>query len=326
MTRLGLVLIVLKFLPVCAYAHPVEPCLAMITQLAQAAKACELAQTTKGQCDADLGSLEGQIQYCKQQLFTEKAINYALEYGYNALAGDIAQSPYRRELKQQRWEYQLMKPNLSAFQRYFPEADHIHDALLERFNSGSCPKVYAGTPDRFRYFGKQTLTRFPTPADQGDAVKFVFHWFSPERQGECYGIPDSDMDKSNAEPVPAGLAAKIVNIPDYFIAELETRELTRVIRCKGNCLEEQAVLAELYDRYTAQYRQHRQLLVCSDMEQRNETRKPIKGQNRSAIKLPEYCPEAEVQVHELNALGLLEQLDQRLFKAVPLSLVTVKTE
>lgn len=329
-TLLGLFLL-LVFLAPCLVAHPVDPCLARVAQLAQGAKQCELKQQIKGQCDDILGDLNGQIQVCKLQLFTEHTIDAAVEYGYTALDGDVSQSPYRRQVKQEQWEYQMMKSNLLVFQRYFPGADHVNEALAERFNSRECPRQYMGDPERYRYFGSETLVRYP-PRDnvgegeaQGEPVQYLYHWFSAERPGVCYEIPSGMTGVSAEETAGKGVdeaQEKIVNVPGYFLSELESLQSVKVIRCQSNCLEERALLADLHDQYARQYRLHRQLLVCSDVQQRNNARKVVKGQRRSAIKLPDYCPKDEVEVAELNARGLVEQLEQRLFMDVSLQIET----
>lgn len=301
-------------------AHQVHPCLALVAQLSQGAKQCELKQTQKGECDGVLQDLEGQVQFCKQQHFTQKAIDGAIEYGFAALEGDVSQSPYQRQVKQEQWEYQLMKPNLQAFERYFPDAVRISDVLTERFNASACPKQYLGDPDRYRYFGAQSLIRYSREQGQedenpGHSGRYVYHWFAAERPGVCY-----DPDSSN------GPDEKVVNIPGFFLDGLEEKDRVQVVRCKSNCLEEQAALAELYEQYNKQYRRHRQLLVCSDIDQRNEERRVVKGQRRSSIKLPDYCPDGEIQVETLNAGGLLDQLEQQLFLDVTLRTETAKSE
>ena len=316
-TRLGAFIIPMIFacgLP----AHPADPCLALVAQLAQGTKQCELKQTQKGECDGVLQDLEGQVQHCKQQLFTQKAIDGAIEYGFAALEGDVSQSPYKRQVKQEQWEYQLMKPNLLAFEQFFPDAVRISDVLTERFNAPACPKQYLGDPDRYRYFGAQTLTRYSRDGqvdDQQQTVKYVYHWFAAERPGVCY-----DPDSANRPD------EKVVNIPDYFLNDLDASDRVKVVRCKSNCLEEQAALADLHEQYSKQYRRHRQLLVCSDIEQRNDARRVVKGQRRSSIKLPDYCPAGEIQVETLNAGGLLDQLEQQLFLDVTLRIETTKSE
>ena len=138
---------------------------------------------------------------------------------------------------------------------------------------------------------------------------------SAERPGTCYAPDASDQSEE-----------KVVNIPGYFLNDLETQSRVRVIRCKSNCMEEQAALAKLHDQYSKQYRRHRQLLVCSDIDQRNETRRVIKGQRQSMIKLPDYCPDGEIPVEVLNARGLLDQLEQQLFLDGALPIETAKSE
>ncbi|RLT97421.1 hypothetical protein [Ketobacter sp.] len=296
-----------------AFSHPADPCLARIAQLAQSAKGCELTQKESGECDPINGQLEVQVQRCKSQQFTESAIQDAIEYGAAAVEGDVSQSPYRLQVKQQQWEYQMMKPNLERFADYFPEAHHIQDALLERFNTAACPKQYEGRPDRYRFQGHQTLSRYPgmdaAPDGSQSAEKHAFYGFSPERPGACY--PVLPATPGTAEGAQKTLMP--VNIPDYFLAELEQRERVRVLRCESDCEAEWASLASWHEEYSKQYRRHRQLLMCLDVEQRNENRRTVKGVRRTAIKLPDYCPEEEIAVQELNARGLLEELDRRLF-------------
>ncbi|HAG93733.1 MAG: hypothetical protein CMK83_11205 [Pseudomonadales bacterium] len=303
-------------------AHPVEPCLARLSQLSVTLKDCELHQVEEGQCGSSRARLDAQIALCKQQQFTDQAINRGIDYGYASLEGDVGQSPYRRQVRKQQWENSLMKPNLIRFGRLFPDALHVHESLMERFNTQACPKQYAGKSDRYVYFDVVTLTQYPTSYDELAPEKYVYHFFAPEKKGVCYA-PDAGpaaVDASAAGP-------RVVNIPGYFLAELEAADRVKVVRCaSGDCAAEKTALADLYDQYSQQYRHHRQLLICSDIEQRNDSRRAIKGVKQSKVKLPDYCPAQEIQVQALNARGLLQQLEQRLFQDVTFRIETANSE
>lgn len=308
-----------------ALAHPVEPCVARLSQLAATLKDCELHQVERGQCDSSHMRLESQIAVCRQQQFTDQAINNGIDYGYASLEGDVGQSPYRRQMRKQQWENSLMKPNLTSFSKLFPDAGHIQESLMELFNTQACPKQYAGKATRYVYHGSTVLTRFPAtfeesyeePNKESTREQFRYHFFSAEQPGECYS-PDSHTAQEKVN---------IVNIPDYFLGELEGISRVKVVRCAtANCLDEPTELAQLYERYRKQFHRHRQLMVCSDIDQRNETRKTVKGVKRSKVKLPDYCPQDEIQVQALNAEGLLQQLEQRLFQDVTIRIETAKSE
>lgn len=316
-------LIALLFcLPVVVYGHPVEPCRARLAQLAATLKDCEISQAEKGQCEQPKLSLEAQIAQCKQQQFTSEAVNSAIDYGYASLEGDVGQSPYRRQMRKLRWETSLMKPNIVSFNQLFPGFDHIQDGLTELFNRDACPKQYLGSSNRFLYFGSTQISQYPD-SDEENAKPFDVrvHWFQPEQKGECYS-PVVSAEEG---------APTIVNLPAQFLTELErvqgNKNDARIVRCQSAACEvEKAGLDAMVDHYQKQYRLHRQLMICSDIDQRNENRKHIKGKRRSAYSLPDYCPEEEIQVKELNARGLLEQLEQSLFHAVTIRIQTAKSE
>jgi len=311
-------IILLSLMVAQAYAHPVEPCRARLAQLAATLKDCELSQSEKGQCEQPKSSLEVQMAQCKQQQFTPEAINSAVDYGYASLDGDVGQSPYRRQIRKLRWETSLMKPNVASFNQLFPDFDHIQEPLTELFNTHSCPKQYLGNNDRFMYFGSSQISQYPAQdSEQASAKVYRVYWFQPEQKGECYA-PDNTMSENGP---------KVVNLPVQFLTELGQQSDVRLIRCSSNnCELEKAGLAEMIARYQQQYRLHRQLMVCSDIEQRNENRKVIKGKRRSVYSLPEYCPDGEIAVHELNARGLLQQLEQALFHDVTIRIQTAKSE
>lgn len=300
------------------FAHPVEPCRATLAQLAVTLKECELAQSEKGQCARPKQSLERQVAKCEHMQFTGEAINSAVDYGYASLEGDVGQSPYRRELRKQRWENSLMKPNVLQFNQYFPDFSHNQESVMELFNLPACPKQYLGQPERMLYYGATQIGRYSDLADGETSTRiYTVHWFQGEKKGQCYQpVGDAGAD-----------APKVVNLPANMLVELRKVENTRAVLCKTeHCTAEQTELADLYERYQKQYRLHRQLLICSDIDQRNENRKSIKGMRRPAFSLPDYCPEEEIQVQALNAKGLLDQLEQSLFQGVTISFQTVKSE
>lgn len=326
MARLRFWILCLCFAPVASVsAHPEAPCLARLSQIAATLKDCELHQVERGQCDSSHQRLDSQIAVCRQQQFTGQAINGGIDYGYASLQGDVGQSPYRRQMRKQQWENSLMKPNLTSFAQVFPEAGHIHENLTELFNTKPCPKQYAGNGSRYVYYGSTILAQYPAAYRVGkkesneepSAEEYRYHFFAVEKSGECYA-PEGQDSEGNT---------RIVNIPDYFLGQLKGQSQTKVVRCgTDSCTEEKLKLGALYEQYRKQFRWYRQLMVCSDIDQRNETRKAVKGVRRSKVKLPDYCPQEEIQVQALNAEGLLRQLEQRLFQDVTVRIETAKSE
>lgn len=298
-------------------AHPVHPCLAKLSELAATLKDCELAQAEKGQCSQPKHSLEAQTKHCRNQQFTPDAVNNAVDYGYASLEGDVGQSPYRRQVRKMRWESSLMKPNIERFNSLFADFSHIQEDLTELFNRDACPKQYQGSAERFLYFGSTDISRYASSeADNPKPTVYTVHWFARENKGQCYP----------PQAVGGELDPMVVNLPERFLEDL-AKGNQRSVRCESaSCEMEITELETRYQQYQQQYRLHRQLLICSDIDQRNENRKVIKGQRRSAYTLPEYCPQEEIQVQELNARGLLEQMDQSLFQDVTIRFQTAKSE
>jgi hypothetical protein len=302
-----------------AFAHPVEPCRARLAQLATTLKDCQLSQVESNQCQLPQQQLDEQRRKCRQRRFTNESLDSAIDHGFALLQGDVGQSPYLKQVRKQRWENSLMKPNIENFVRLFPDFTQVTSDLMERFNSSKCPKQYEGGSDRYLFINPVLMTQYPDSPQQGEkAQTYTVYFMQQEEPGHCYAPTAADG---------ATNPYKVVNLPNYMLLQLERRDHASVIRCQSlGCATEQAELEQLYSQYQNQYRRYRQLTVCADIDQRNDSRKSIKGKKRSSFTLPDYCPKDEIQVKMLNAKGNLEQLQLRLFQAVTIRIGSAKSE
>lgn len=317
MLKRGLTAFLILVFAQLVHGHQVEPCLARLTQVAALEKACKVSQTNGRQCDVPFRELQQQKLACQMAQFTPKDIARAIEHGYESVQGDVNQSPYQARVRRETWENNAMQPNVESFKLAFPEFDSFHSQLLDGFNTKNCPAKFEGRNSRLRYLGHQSIKRYliRDAETAGDAEDFSVYWFAREKEGTCYPVPEtSDV-------------ASVVNIPDQFLSRMRQQPSAITVLCESaDCTPERDQLALILAEYSNQYRSYRQLLLCSDIDQRNENRRIIKGQPVSKVKLPDYCPHEEVQTAALNAKGLLLELDQGLFLAPELTMLSGKSE
>ncbi|HVL00247.1 MAG TPA: hypothetical protein VM553_10565 [Dongiaceae bacterium] len=289
-----------------AQAHEVDTCLARLSQTAQLLRACEVAQNREGQCNNLHARLDRNRQTCRAESFTEESIEHAIAYGGGSVEGALDRSPYRQAVQQRQQEESQMQPNLQRFKQYFPQYGNFRDDVAERFNSRLCPNAYEGGRDRWLYTGTVTLLRYDlSEVKSAQPTNRETHLFAQGKQGECY-------------PVKAQLAPDmpflVVNLPDQMLSQLEQKG--GVVRCESaTCASDRAALEELYQHYQTTYRQYRQLQNCVDLMQRGQLKSASKG-GAPTVSLPAGCPTKEVNVALLNAKGLTQELDQRLFGQV----------
>ncbi len=289
-------------MPVLAQAHEVETCLVRLAQTSGLLKACQVRQSREGECDNLKSRLERNRQTCRDEQYPEEAIARAIGYGAGEVAGDAKGSPYRQGVKQQQQERSRMQPNLARFAKQFPNYGNFRDALAERFNSRLCPNAYEGSRDRWQYTGSLTLLQYGMgEKESAPPVQHEVYLFAQGKPGECYPVK---------EPLEPGAPFIVVNIPDQMLSQLELK--AGVVKCESaTCATDRIALEEQFQHYQATYRRYRQLRDCADLDQRNRARQ-TKGVPTPSV-LPSYCPAKEVNVAMLNAKGLVEELDQRLF-------------
>lgn len=314
-----LLLTILFVLASQVWAHPSAVCLHRLSQSATQLKACQIAQAQEGQCDHLQQALYSGREQCAAEGFVESDINSAVQYGFAQLEGDTSQSPYARQVQQHRWENSLMKPNVQRFQKQFPEYGHHLADITSNFNTAQCPKQYEGHREGWLFVGSQSIKRYPLGEQGGTSAQtYTVFLMAPQKQGQCYSPNPSQQ---------TGQSYSVVNIPELMLLEMEKKPDTRLLRCQHPlCMDDKVALESIYEQYQRQYREYRQLMVCADIDIRNENRRSFKGQKRSKILLPDYCPQEEVQVKALNAKGNLDQLVQLLFQDVNIGVQTVKME
>lgn len=298
-----------------AQAHEVETCLARLAQTSGLLKACKVRQTREDECDNLKARLERNRQTCRAELHTEESIAHAIGYGAGEVAGETTSSPFRQGVKQQRQEQSQMQPNLARFDKQFPNYGNFRDALAERFNSRLCPNAYEGSRDRWLYTGSVGLLRYGLgDKESAPPTQHEVHLFAQGKPGECYPVKDQ------LEPAAPFI---VVNIPDQLLSQLEQK--TGVVKCESaTCTTDRIALEEQFQHYQTSYRKYRQLRDCADLDQRNRARQ-TKGVPGPSV-LPSYCPAKEVNVAMLNAKGLVEELDQRLFGRATRPLAVTKSK
>ncbi len=285
------------------YAHETEVCLQQIAQAAEQLQRCLVEQQALGGCDSASAIVTQYQNSCRDQYFTASAISRATLYGRDQVEGSPEQSPYQRQQARARWLETRMRPNLERYMRSFPQYDASQPSLTEHFGEQECPDGYRGQPGRWLYRGAVTLVRYTLTDTVGPSSSTVTkHYFEPEAVGQCYPIPE---EPSENDPL-------VVNTPQTLLQDLQA--LGVLVKCESStCSGDKQQLEEHYQQYQAAYRQYRLLMQCADIEARNQKRGSVKGNARSVQLLPEYCPQAEVEVAYLNGKGLVEQLDHSLF-------------
>lgn len=295
--------LVLVVLPDTIAAHEVEVCLARVAQKSGQLQACKVAQTEAGQCDAIAARLEQFRHQCLEEQHPAEYVARAVTYGAEEVAGNPEQSPYQQRVARQQWQQTQTGPNLQRFSALFPGFEHFNPALMEHFGTTACPNAYEGRQGRWLHAGTVTLQRYSL-TDLGSAPPSPVrqHFFAPEATHRCYPVPAASD----------GSAGSIINIPDQLVQELEKQDIA--VRCPSeDCASTIAEVQQLYQQYQGAYREYRQLMVCADTAQRNAARGQVKGMTRSALEMPDFCPEKEIHVAYLNAKGLVEELERRLF-------------
>ena len=302
--------------PGSAQAHEVDTCLARLSQTAQLLKACQIAQSSADQCDKLKARLERNRQTCRAEAFPEESIEHAISYGRGEVEGAVERSPYRQNVEQRRREQSQMQPNLVRFSKLFPQYAHFRDAVSERFDSRLCPNAYEGSRDRWLYTGSMTLLQYSLSDVKSEPpVNREMHFFAQGKTGECYAV------KADLEP---GAPFQVLNLPDQMLSQLEQK--AGVVRCESaTCASDRAGMEELFQQYQTGYRNYRQLLNCVDLAQRSRAQAASKG-GAPTQSLPPYCPTKELNVAMLNAKGLVQDLDLRLFGLRTRPLKVTKTE
>lgn len=302
--------------PAPVQAHEVDTCLARLSQTAQLLKACQIAQSSADQCDSLKVRLERNRQTCRAEAFPEQSIEHAISYGRGEVEGAVERSPYRQNVEQRRREQSQMQPNLVRFSKLFPQYGHFRDAVAERFDSRLCPNAYEGSRDRWLYTGSMTLLQYSLSDVKSEPpANREVHFFAQGKAGECYAV------KPDLEP---GAPFLVLNLPDQMLSQLEQK--AGVVKCESaTCASDRAGMEEMFQQYQTSYRNYRQLLSCVDLAQRSRAQTASKG-GAPTQSLPPYCPTKELNVAMLNAKGLVQDLDLRLFGLRTRPLNVTKTE
>lgn len=306
--------LVLVVLPGVLAAHEVEVCLARVAQKSGQLQACKVSQTEAGQCDAIAARLERFRRQCAAEQHPAEYIARAMAYGAETVEGNPDHSPYQRQVARMQWLQAQTNPNLQRFSTLFPGFEHFNGALLEHFGTAACPNAYEGKSGRWLHAGHATLQRYSLN-DKGveSQTPVRRHFFAPETVNRCYPVP----------ALNEGSEGSVINIPELMLQELEKQGMA--IRCPSeDCASAIESLQRLYQQYQGAYREYRQLSVCADIARRNATRGQVKSMMRSAVELPDFCPEKEIHVAYLNARGLVEELERRLFSPGTVSPIQAK--
>ena len=291
--------------PALSQAHEVETCLMALAQRAEDLQTCRVQQSSATECDALEQRLTVKASQCRAAEHPEEAVNRAIAYGNSLVPGDPRQSPYQRQMTRERWEHSQMRPNVMRFEQLFTDYSQLQPDLTERFGTAKCPTGYEGGSDRWIYQGPLALVRYSLdPAAAGTPEHRTLHLFSREQAGQCY--PPQEEEGGNG--------FRVVNIPESLLQSLSARHA--LILCDGqDCNKERQATQDRFQRYQGLYRRYRQLIVCSDLVERNSRRGSVKGMRRSKIVLPDYCPGEAAEARMMEARDQVEHLDQALFES-----------
>lgn len=288
-----------------AHAHETETCLMQVAQAATQLQACLVQKTAETECDASQQKLDRFRQRCLEQQHPAEFVERAVRYGQSEVEGDPDRSPYEQQVAANRWKQSQIAPNIALFAEVFPQFEAYKPLLEEHFATPQCPAGYHGRADRWVFLGDSVMLRYDIGGKNGEPLspsQHVRHLFAQEQPGQCYPVSSQD----GTGPV------RIVNVPEVVVQELAKNG--QVVRClSSDCAPERDTLAQAYRRYQGAFREYRQLMICVDVERRNQRRQLTKGFGAAPVAVPEYCPDKDVETSYLNARGLVEDLDMRLF-------------
>lgn len=288
-----------------AQAHETETCLMQVAQAATQLQECQVRQVAEGECDSAQQKLNRFVARCVEQQHPASFIERAMAYGRSEVAGDPAKSPYQHQLAKTRWQEAQTAANMALFLEVFPQFEAIRHQLLDSFGTSVCPDAYEGRAGRWLYLGDAVLLRYNLTDWEAQPKQRTLYYFAPEQSGHCYPAPTHD----------AG-SLRIVNIPELVIKQIERQN--SAIRClSSDCSRDRDSLKTDYARYQAAYRDYRLLVDCIEIHRRNSRRASLKSFGGGAVSMPKECPQKDQKDMEtalLNAKGLVESLDERLFE------------
>lgn len=174
-------------------------CLSELRDIAKSQRSCLVTQTGAADCDSQVKATNDKVQQCRTKGFAPSQTTYAIQEGFQQVAGDPANSPYQLGLRHDNAHHQLLDEHRLRWMRHFDQV--IPEAKVDGFDTSHCPLSFDGHGNRYMLVTTLPLTvRETLGIELGNSHDDVTHIFLTQmRDGKCYGA-HNEMQTTRIEP------------------------------------------------------------------------------------------------------------------------------